>query len=71
MERRPGVWGLGLDGRGYLYINDILIGPAEEACLTALPVDPHPGNEPGFVELSVKHWSTSTGSAERNGPVDH
>lgn len=54
MERTPVVWDLGPVGRGYLYVNDSLIGPAEEARLTAFPVDPFPGNEPGFVELSVK-----------------
>jgi hypothetical protein len=53
METEPVVWSLGPVGRGYLYVGDILIGPAEEARLTARPVDPHPSDEPGFVELSV------------------
>ncbi len=53
MERGPVVWSLGPVGRGYLYVGGILIGPAGEARLAASPVDPHPGNEPGFVELSV------------------
>ena len=53
MDEKPVVWSLGPTGRGYLYVGDVLIGPVEEGRLTARPADPHPSDEPGFVELSV------------------
>ncbi len=53
MDANPVVWSLGPTGRGYLYVGDVLIGPAEEGRLKAHPADPHPSDEPGFVELSV------------------
>jgi hypothetical protein len=54
MEKELVVWSLGPVGRGYLYVGDVFIGAAEEARLAARPVDPRPGTEPGFVELSVR-----------------
>ncbi len=54
MESGPVTWGLGPVGHGYLYVGDILIGPAEEARLTAHPAEPQPSEAPGFVELSVR-----------------
>ena len=54
METEPFTLILGPTGRGYLYINEILIGPVEDARLTVFPDDPKPDSGAGFVELSVR-----------------
>jgi hypothetical protein len=54
MEAEPITLTLGPTGRGYLYINEILIGPVEDARLTVCPDDPKPDSGAGFVELSVR-----------------
>lgn len=54
MDGKPVVWSLGPAGRGYLYVGEMLIGPASEGRLTAHLADPHPSDEPGFVELSIR-----------------
>lgn len=54
MEAHPITRGIGPFGRGYLYWEDVLIGPVEDARWTALPDDPQPGTAAGFVEVAMK-----------------